>query len=110
MKTKMYKCTKCGETFAFGKGDTAAMIRREITEHCFDHACDGEEATVLSTNYRADYTCITCGTVFNIGANGLSAMNERIAEHRKTCPCGAVIPNEFITKAEEDSWPVVDET
>jgi DNA-directed RNA polymerase subunit RPC12/RpoP len=104
MKEKMYKCTVCEETFTFGKSDTAAMIRREITEHCWDHACDGENANVLATNYRANYTCITCGKVFNIGPKGIEAMQKRIDEHRKTCLCGAVIPNEFITEAEETSW------
>ena len=104
MKEKLYACTACKSVFKLTKDTNVATLREDITRHCFMHACHGEDATVRSTNYRADYTCITCGRVFNVGPKGEEAMVERINEHRNECECGAVIPAEFITQAEVDAY------
>lgn len=104
MKTKTYKCTACKETFTLTKDTDVAALREDITKHAFNHFCEEVNSTVLSTNYRADYTCVTCGAVFNVGKKGVFAMVTRINKHREVCDCAAVIPAEFITQAEIDAY------
>jgi len=107
---KEYRCTLCSTRFQLEEDTSPSELRESITRHCFNHACEGDNAAVVAVNYRADYTCITCGKVYRIGPNGDEALMERIEEHRKECPCGGLVPNEFVTEAEEASWPVIDET
>ena len=104
---KDYECSVCGEKFELSKDVDAASLRQEITTHCLAHAFDGEEANVVATNYRANYTCITCCRVYNLGPNGAEALIERMLEHRKECPCAAVIPAEFVTEEEIDNYQAI---
>jgi len=107
MKTKTYECSVCGKVFELAKDTDPAMLREEITKHCFDHACNGEVANVLAANYRANYTCVTCGKVVQVGKCGVDALMGRIQAHRKVCKCMMAVPAEFVTQAEVDNYQSV---
>lgn len=104
---KVYECSVCGEKFELSKDVDAASLRQEITMHCLAHAADGEVANVLATSYRANYTCVTCGKIVQVGSNGVDALMERIRAHRKECVCTMVIPAEFVTDEEVGAYQSV---
>ena len=104
MKTKTYVCSVCGQKFELTKDTDVAELREAITKHSFVHFTRGENAHILAEDYRANYTCIECGAVFNIGSKGAPALEERITEHRKVCNCPAIIPAEFVTQEEIDAY------
>lgn len=101
---KEYRCTLCGTRFQLEEDTNPAELRAAITAHCWKHATEGDESAVVAVNYRADYTCISCGKVYRIGPNGDDALMERINEHRKECMTMGLIPAEFITDNERESW------